>query len=302
MTQVTYATIDFPGAKSTEVNGVIRRGPLGRNVETVGTYEDIAGFHGFVHSGAEFVTLDAPHAANTWALGIASDGKVVGWYARSLDGPDTGFIYDSGTYTGNVDNCPAAATSSHYWGLNATGSRVGSYYIETEGQSGFLYYNSTCFAIPWPDGPPPEQSVIELCGINASGQWVGYLQTVDGPAHGLFASLPTAHPAHVDAPGANSTVLRGINDAGIICGYADGHGFVINHGVYTMLEFPGATRTEAHGISNAASAPAGTTSFEVVGNYSLQGQQHGFIATVTSSPIPRITEAQTAAPEAAITE
>lgn len=298
--EITYTKIDFPGAKATDVNGVTRRGPLGRTVEIVGSYEDIVGTHGFLYSGGEFAKLDAPGGSGTVANGIASDGKICGWTG------DQGFVHDSGTYIGDVDNCPAGGTtSSAYWGLHASGSRVGRFHIETEGEFGFLYHDSACV-----DFPTPYETEFVLCGINGSGQWVGYSNDAqDQPMHGLFAAYPTASPVHLNAPGSNDTYLRGINDAGIICGYTDSDGFggfINNHGVYTRVEFPGASRTKAHGISNAAWAPAERISFEVVGTYWLREDpptvRHGFIATFSEDRVARPSEGFAVGREAPISE
>jgi uncharacterized membrane protein len=70
------------------------------------------------------------------------------------------------------------------------------------------------------------------------------------------------------------TVAFGINDPGQVVGdYVDTktvrHGFLLSQGVYTTLDFPGASLTVAEGINNAG---------VIVGVYlDAVGNQHGFV-------------------------
>ena len=98
---LTYAPIDFPGAAWTEVHGINRCGPLGREVNIVGSYGDIQGTHGFLLSNGEYTTLDVPGKPSTEAWGINNRNQVVGIYYKPPPlGFDTaGFKYEAGTYT-----------------------------------------------------------------------------------------------------------------------------------------------------------------------------------------------------------
>jgi hypothetical protein len=78
----------------------------------------------------------------------------------------------------------------------------------------------------------------------------------------------------VHFPGSARTVAFGINDHGVIVGtYASStgnrgnQGFVLISGKYTTLDFPGADQTSLSAIDNAG---------EIVGNYVLHGDTHGF--------------------------
>jgi|HubBroStandDraft_6_1064221.scaffolds.fasta_scaffold01122_12 YVTN family beta-propeller protein len=91
----------------------------------------------------------------------------------------------------------------------------------------------------------------------------------------------------VDVPGAASTLVLGINNAGQMVGsYTDAssvtHGFSLTGGVFTTIDFPGATLTEAVGINNVG---------EIVGSYNdSQGVGHGFLlsnGTFTSITDPQ---------------
>src|SRR5579863_230372 len=96
----------------------------------------------------------------------------------------------------------------------------------------------------------------------------------------LSATMLTALPATaqqfvtVDVPGATSTLVLGINNAGQTVGsYTDTsnatHGFSLIGGVFTTIDFPGATLTEAVSINNVG---------QIAGSYSdRQGVGHGFL-------------------------
>src|SRR5205807_983677 len=70
-----------------------------------------------------------------------------------------------------------------------------------------------------------------------------------------------------------STWCEGINDNGDIAGWyiasgnANVHGFLLQGGVFTTLDFPGATSTSPYGINKAG---------EIVGEYSTGIGIHGF--------------------------
>ena len=84
----------------------------------------------------------------------------------------------------------------------------------------------------------------------------------------------------IDFPGASKTIVMGNNARGDIIGYytADNqtHGFLLEQGVLTTLDYPGtdATSTQANAINDAG---------DIVGVYSLksgpQGNVHGFLRT-----------------------
>ena len=77
----------------------------------------------------------------------------------------------------------------------------------------------------------------------------------------LFAHAPellggTFGFTQIDFPGASSTFVNSINNAGQIVGtYRDSadlaHGFLFSGGVFTQLDFPGSPETFANGINNA---------------------------------------------------
>ncbi len=71
----TYATIDFPGAVSTEATGISASG------EVVGFYTDgIGTIHGFRLRDGVFSPIDYPGALQTFALSIDASGDAAGFF------------------------------------------------------------------------------------------------------------------------------------------------------------------------------------------------------------------------------
>jgi len=72
----------------------------------------------------------------------------------------------------------------------------------------------------------------------------------------------------IDVPGSAQTVASGINDAGQIVGYYNGHGFLLSNGSYTTLDATGSSVTQALGINNAG---------QIVGSYGDASGTHGLL-------------------------
>ena len=284
--EFNFTTIDFPGADWTYANGITRSGPLKRAVHIVGTYGDVSGTHGFSYSCGQYATLDVPGYKNTAAYGINGRGQIVGTYevpqTANQGGYTQGFVFESGTHTRWSQG--EAGRMTKLYGINYAGSCVGSVQTD-EGVTGLVFdaVRDQGFEVG-PIGPHPFAS--EVRGINYSGQCVGSsVQTFNGPSNGLSSPTIIGGYAPVDAPGAYETNLTGINDDGVICGYADYPGsgeraVVDDHGTLT-LEFPKASSTKAFGITNPIPGQTGS-GFAIVGNYSLPTDRlygHGFLAT-----------------------
>ena len=77
----------------------------------------------------------------------------------------------------------------------------------------------------------------------------------------------------MSCPNSGFTSVRGISSAGTIVGacFLSGirHGYILNNGVYTIIDFPGSTNDIAFGV-NAAGV--------IVGSYDdSNGATHGFV-------------------------
>ena len=204
--QVTFTTIDFPGAAGTEVLGINTAG------DVVGAYYLTPYlWHGFKYSAGQFTPIDYPGAQETLAFGINDSGMIVGWYDTGQGLSTYGFQYDGKTFTplqyGNqviteakgINNAGQivglTGNSNAQLGLQVTGGRLTI--IEPPGKSNYFYAAAN--------------------GINNLGDVVGdmllYTSNFEGfrYTNGNFEKL--------DYPGATSTYLYGINDSGIMVGY-----------------------------------------------------------------------------------
>src|SRR5262249_26855161 len=132
--QMTFTTIDFPGATSTVGRDVTPAGDA-----YVGEYDDAAGHHAFLLKRGIFTAIDAPGATSTDAHGINARGDIVGVY-RTAEG-EHAYLLDEDGYTSLVI---PDATGSSAMGINDRGDIVGAYCdgtitpCPTEGHRGFL--------------------------------------------------------------------------------------------------------------------------------------------------------------------
>src|SRR5436309_14963237 len=86
----TYTTIDFPGAITTDPNGINSSG------EIVGSYADGTGAgHGFHFKDGAFTAINVPSAARTDVISINARGDIAGFF---LDATDQwhGFVLSNG--------------------------------------------------------------------------------------------------------------------------------------------------------------------------------------------------------------
>ena len=98
---LVFSTIDFPGAVSTNAQGINAQG------EIVGGYTDTAGrAHGFLLSGGQFQSIDFPNSRATLARGIGPGGDIVGTYVAQVETtnvPAHGFLLNNRGAFSRVD-------------------------------------------------------------------------------------------------------------------------------------------------------------------------------------------------------
>ena len=159
--QVTFTTIDVPGATLTVVMGINDAGDM------VGYYADSASgsTHGFLLSGGSFTVIDYPGADSSRASGINDFGQIVGWALKG-DAAEVGFLYDGGTFT-TIHVPGASATVAE--GINDSGEIVGGEGTPG-GTHGFLLRGHRLKAI----SPPGSYTYVYASAINSMGEIVGY--------------------------------------------------------------------------------------------------------------------------------
>lgn len=265
-----FTSIDFPGARSTVANGINGHG------DVVGEYVNSAfQSRGFLLHGGEFSTIEYPGASFTSAKGINTGGDIVGWYQIGT-GPLFGFLLREGVYhsIGGPNGTGALAN-----GINDFGEIVGGY-SDSRGSHGFLLrgraYTSVDFPANYESLPDTDALGISLQGIIV-GDYLPFL-AANGfvlRAGGFTSIQATFSNLTLGTPQTNAF---GINGPGEIAGtFFDAigqhnHGFLLNGGVFTVIDYPGTTSgTVAHGINDQGA---------VVGGYGcpVTCMAHGFIA------------------------
>ena len=277
---ITGTAIDFPGAASTKVR-VTRTALLRQVAKVVGVYDDAHGEHGFVMSLGHYTTLDFPGANFTIADGINHRGQIVGTYGIGAPALRLcGFIYDAGSYTTIPGSCAGPGPGLDPSGINNAGDIVGDIVGGTRNTAGFLTVNGIVDSgITFPGAI---RTSLRGLNNNAVPEVVGTYLDAHQIEHGIAFTGSNASAARlIDKPGADGTEANGVNDSGQVVGSYDTngvHGFVDNGGRFATIDYPGVSYTVPSGIDDPSSLDH---SYDVVGTYSGDHGFHGFIATVT---------------------
>jgi probable HAF family extracellular repeat protein len=248
--QVTYTTIDFPGAATTSVYGINSAGDI------VGSYSPVLGSanHGFLLSGGQFTSFDYPGAVSTGASGINDTGLIVG----TQDG--SAFTYDGNTFT--AISFPGYS-STEGDGINNAGDVVGRLNLGLRAYE----YSGGQFKIIRVPGNNRYQGAG---GINNHGDIVGYR------IYGGYQSFLYKNGKFQFFNLGDSTVPFGINDNDVIVGWYSVNGkqsgFAFLNGKYVIFNYPNSYSTTATGINRAG---------QVVGVYTdgIGSGGHGFVTS-----------------------
>jgi probable HAF family extracellular repeat protein len=209
-----------------------------------------------------FQSIDVPGALATRAFGINAVGEIVGSYTDST-GTTFGFLWSGGDVTTIAF---PGAVHTEAWGINPQGDIVGRYRRPSDARTfGFLLSDGVYTDISvagrlhtLPIKITPTGEIVGCVhGMNFLVDMRGYVQR--GETVRLFEPLPSTM---------HNGVARG---GGLIAGISfdslfEAHGYVVDRGVYTQFDYPGATFTQAWDVS-----PSGT----VVG-YFEPVTSHGF--------------------------
>jgi hypothetical protein len=263
----TYATIEFPGAITTDPSGINSSG------EIVGSYADNTGArHGFRLNDGTFSTIDYPGAVQTEVISVNSRGDIAGFF-RDSNNHWHGFVLSHGSYF--VQDYPEATTGTFTLGISANGTLVGEFKIgQAFGQLGFAWILRQG---QYTQLTPPGSVRAFATSVNARGDVVGRL--IDAAGQQLAWKLDKKGTYTVfQFPGASLTNARNINSRGDVVGvYRLGgvnHGFVLpssDFANFTSVDFPGAASTRALGTNSRG---------DIVGTYDLVGPLglgHGFV-------------------------
>lgn len=266
---LTFTTVDVPGAVITNVLGINTAG------DVVGNYSagSTAPSHGFLYSGGTFTLFDYPGPYATIASGINDSGVIAGSGYADDASNIVGFLYDRTTFT--TIRAPARAATIIY-GINNAGELVGGAGTTLSSTKAFELAAGKFKNI----SPPGTYLYIYGSGVNNLDQVVGF--TLNGSYAYGFSYLGGKFHA-INFPGPTlMTVPSAINDSGIVVGSYEGcspscadHAFILMKGRYTSFDYPGALATFADGIN---------ASGQIVGSYTLDGTTfHGYLTTPVSA-------------------
>ena len=199
--------------------------------------------------------------------------RAIWLFAAWLLFPTPGLSADSGGYSYTTLQIPGTS-SLRASGINDAGDIVGTYSTPQGTGHGFVYSKGVLRPI---DGIGSIPSGAEPMAINNAGKIVGDFpvsgQEIDGFVVDTNGVITT-----IKGPGNPPiTVARGINSQGQVVGsfgstFGPGpgeQGFVYSNGTLTVLDYPGASNTQPHGINDIG---------QIVGTYyDTNGFPHGFL-------------------------
>jgi probable HAF family extracellular repeat protein len=262
---VTFTTIDFPGAVSTNARGINALGDI------VGWYTDTAGgTHGFLLSGGHFRSIDFPGAQSTQAWGIGPTGDIVGSYLRPGESgsvPNHGFLMTRRGGFFKVDYPGHQNTVATR--ILPDGTVIGCYHDTDTMMTmhGFMLSRRGFDSLPEPttqnNGATPDgQTIVGFFTDMMDGRTKGYVVR-----RGAFSPL--------EVPGSTFTTAWDVNAAGLIVGiYRDAagafHGFQYDGQTFGRIDVPAATATRIVGVNSHG---------DMVGFFvDAAGRTHGFLA------------------------
>lgn len=251
--QLTFTTIDVPGAGFTGAEGINTAGDI------VGYYGDTNSgpFHSFLLSGGMFTFIDYPGASSTVATGINDSVVVIGYTGNIRV---HGFLYNGGTFTPIRHG---SDTATFTMGINNVGEIVGGTGT-VNATKGFEQRGHTFRKV----APPGSYVYVYATAVNNLDEVVGWDDSGGFAfSHGRFKTI--------QFPGADLTEALGVNDSGVIIGWyflgGSAFGFSLINGQYTSFGYPGAKGTLPRGIN---------ASGQVVGEYTYDFKSyHGFVTS-----------------------
>ena len=217
-----------------------------------------------------FEEVNYPGDSFTQLLGINNAGVIAGYHNFTKNSGFTLVLPKSFT----TENYPGSI-QTQVIGINTLDRTVG-FYIDSANITHGFYHRANPALYAKVDFPGSKFN--QLLGQNDFAQAAGYYSQSTNNTTPDFPYIYDENSGVFEVlyiPGApGGAQATGINNTQQVCGFyidAKGvnHGFWLNTGTLTTLDFPGSTFTQALGLNN---------SNEVVGDYmDAQGLTHGFV-------------------------
>ena len=221
----TFTDITVPGASFTRAIGINRGGDI------VGSYytpsDKRQREHGFLLHGGVFTSLDVPGAIATMAIGINRSGDIAGHYLDATTDVRHGFVLHAGSFV-TIDYPGASYTEA--WRINDSGQVAGRYAGADGNFHLYLLSHGSFTAFDYPGAlqtAPAGYSHVgglnnfgDLASDYASSAPFEQLSKLAGNVHGFV--LSNGGFTSFNFPGANGTIVFGINDNGQVVGVYEG--------------------------------------------------------------------------------
>ncbi len=216
-------------------------------------------------------------------LGINNEGAIAGYFGSGAAGhPNKGYVLRppfAQPDFGN-ENFPGSA-QTQVTGLNDRGVTVGFWANNANANFGFYSWDGRFFSANFPTGTPAKPPMDQLLGVNDLNVAVGFFTNASGVSRGYTYNITTRKFSRVLIPGISglgpSLTAAAINNFGDIAGFYNKTSSTVDaflklhSGRFITIAFPGATMTQAFGVSD---------SDEVVGAYTTgsgnSAVTHGF--------------------------
>jgi uncharacterized membrane protein len=204
-----------------------------------------------------FTTIDVPFtgASDTAVTGINQHGAMVGGHLTTPATEGTAFGLSP---AGKFLLIPLLSIQD----INGSGHFTG-WYSSPNGLVGFLYTKDTFLTLT-----TDEFNLTEATGLNDLDEVVGDYRDAQGFHSFLWrdGEFTTVDPPFDCEGGSGATA---INNAGVIVGTCDPpRGYLNDHGVFSLIQVPGATTTLPRSINNHS---------VITGVYCVTDRCHGFV-------------------------
>jgi hypothetical protein len=279
-TSFKYVSINFPGAFSTQANGINNGG------EIVGTYlkticSGSCATHGFKYVNGKYTTINFPGAFSTSVNGVNDYGDIVGSYITSADAAIThGFLLLHTGHFETLDLTGVSQSNTTPLAVNKYLTVVGSYIDDSSAGVGFIWKNGSFTKVDLGGGAVQES----LNGVSNPGLMVGFFSR-NGQPHIFVKSGTDVDVLPNTRSKAGTMESGGVNGRGDVVGVVFGHAAFYSARVErgessndhpeptfhsVELNFPGAAQTGPSAINyNRA----------IVGTYQKSDHvSHGFLA------------------------
>jgi hypothetical protein len=248
-----FVTIDIPDSPEAFGSGVDNHGLV------TGSYYDAAfNSHGFVYFNGVVTTVDGPTSNPPLSQAALYNVNNQGWAGGQYN--DDNGVVRAAVYNVDTDawqTLPLIPGSGFNatGGVNAKGVAAGNWTTDptvSTGNQGWTFQDGSYsfFDVPGVDKVHNIGTIVN--DINNAGVVAGFYTDANGVFHG-FTKTGDQYQT-IDVPGANYTVLLGINNEGDVVGiYHIGvvrHGFVLTRsGKLTTVDVPGAVNSYVGAIS-----------------------------------------------------